>query len=159
MRVSAEQGGIEFLRCHLASQAFAAALIDERVTKIQLLIYDLMKLDGKQVALGLILLRHYIALPKFRFALRTCPTELIKQAIARFDCILRETTSELLGVQLTEDQFDQAALLIRYGGLGLSRAIDVAAKHYRVRVVSKKYRFQYKSMRTGLTLLTSYFSF
>jgi hypothetical protein len=84
-----------------------------------------MKLDDKQVAY--ILLRHCIALPKFRFALRTCPTELIMQAIARFDCILRETTSELLGVQLTEDQFDQAALPIRYGGLGLSRAIDVAA--------------------------------
>jgi hypothetical protein len=84
-----------------------------------------MKLDDKQVAYTL--LRHCIALPKFRFALRTCPTELIMQAIARFDCILRETTSELLGVQLTEDQFDQAALPIRYGGLGLSRAIDVAA--------------------------------
>jgi hypothetical protein len=27
------------------------------------------------------------------------------------------------------------------------------------RAGTKKYRFQYKSMRTGLTLLTSYFSF
>jgi hypothetical protein len=64
-----------FLESHLGSHAFAAALLDERVTKIQLLINELMKLDDKQVAY--ILLRHCIALPKFRFALRTCPTELI----------------------------------------------------------------------------------
>jgi hypothetical protein len=105
MRVLAEQGGIKFLGSPFGSQAFAA------VTKIQLLINELMKLDDKQVAY--FLLRHCIALPKFRFALRTCPTELIMHAIARFDCVLRETTSELLGVQLTEDQFDQAALPIR----------------------------------------------
>jgi hypothetical protein len=110
MRVSAEQGGVKFLGSPLGSQAFAAALLDERATTIQLLINELLKLDDKQVAY--ILLRHFIAISKFRFALRNCPTELIMQAIAPFNCILQETTSELLGVQLTEDQFDQAALPI-----------------------------------------------
>jgi hypothetical protein len=55
-RVLAKQGGIKFLGSPLGSQAFAAALLDERVTKIQLLINELMKLDNKQVAF--ILLRH-----------------------------------------------------------------------------------------------------
>jgi hypothetical protein len=91
MRVSAEQGGIKFLESPLGSRAFAATLLDERLTKIHLLINELMKLDDKQVAY--ILLRHCIALPKFRFA----STELIMRAIALFDCILRDTTSELLG--------------------------------------------------------------
>jgi hypothetical protein len=76
-RVSAEP------KVDLGSRAFAAALLDERVTNIQLLINELMKLDDKQVAY--ILLRHCIALPKFRFA----STELIMRAIARLDCILQ----------------------------------------------------------------------
>jgi hypothetical protein len=99
MRVSAEQGGIKFLGSPLGSRAFGAALLDERLTKIQLLITELIKLDDKQVAY--ILLIHCIALPKFPFALRTCPSELIMHDIARFDCILRETTSDLLVVELT----------------------------------------------------------
>jgi hypothetical protein len=56
MRGLAEQGGIKLLGSPLGSQAMAAALLDERVTKIQLLINELMKQEDKQVAY--ILLRH-----------------------------------------------------------------------------------------------------
>jgi hypothetical protein len=46
---SAEQDGIKFLGSPFG-KAFAAALLDKRVTKKQLLINKLMKQDDKQVA-------------------------------------------------------------------------------------------------------------
>jgi hypothetical protein len=48
-------------------------------------------------------------------------------AIAKFDLALRETLSMMLGVQLTDDEFTQAAAPVRLIGLGLTRAHDVAA--------------------------------
>ena len=48
-------------------------------------------------------------------------------AIAKFDLALRETLSMMLGVQLTDDEFTQAAAPVRLMGLGLTRAHDVAA--------------------------------
>jgi hypothetical protein len=48
-------------------------------------------------------------------------------AIAKFNLALRETLSMMLGVQLIDDEFTQAAAPVRLTGLGLTRAHDFAA--------------------------------
>jgi hypothetical protein len=117
-------GGIKFLGSPLGSAEFADDLLRIRFSKIEGLMCQRQTFPDAQVAY--ILPRHCISLPKFRFSLRTCPSLIIMGAIAKFDLALRETLSMMLGVELTDDEFTQAAAPVPLMGLGLTRAHDVA---------------------------------
>jgi hypothetical protein len=114
-------GGIKFLGSPLGSAEFADDLLRIRFSKIERLMCQLQTVPDAQVAY--ILLRHCISLPKLRFSLRTL---IIMGAIAKFDLALRDTLSMMLGVELTDDEFTQAAAPVPLMGLGLTRAHDVA---------------------------------
>ena len=64
------------------------------------------------------------------YYLRTTPAELIRPFITEFDQELRDAFEEVVGCSLSEAQWDQAALGIKFGGFGLCRAGDVASAAY-----------------------------
>ncbi|XP_047999651.1 uncharacterized protein LOC125236770 [Leguminivora glycinivorella] len=65
------------------------------------------------------------AVPKVTYLLRTTPTWLCPEEISYFDDTLKDTTEIILNVSLSVDQWTQASLPVRHGGLGLRRAGDV----------------------------------
>ena len=70
---------------------------------------------------ALVLLKNSLAMPKLLYTLRTsdcCDNPLL----AQFDSTLREALSAILNVDLNDDQWAQASLPVRNGGLGIRSA-------------------------------------
>jgi len=69
---------------------------------------------------ALMLLKNSLAMPKLLYTLRTsdCSDNTL---LAQFDNTLRAALSVILNVDLNDDQWAQASLPVRNGGLGISR--------------------------------------
>ena len=76
------------------------------------------------------LLRSCLALPKIAYVLRTCPPELISQALGSFDDMMREALSDLAGSPLPDWAWLKASLPSSLGGLNIRRAsVHAPAPH------------------------------
>lgn len=74
---------------------------------------------------SLVLLRNCFALPRMVYVLRTSPTWLFEHDLEELDGTLKLALESILNVNLNEAQWCQAALPVRYGGLGVRRVQDV----------------------------------
>lgn len=74
---------------------------------------------------SLTLLRNCFATPRMTYLLRTSPSWLFINEARDIDRELRLTAELLLNTEMSEIQWVQAALPIRYGGLGIRRVEDV----------------------------------
>src|SRR6218665_1025713 len=68
---------------------------------------------------ALILLRCSMSSPKLLYTLRCCPLD-------RYDVLLRKGLSSILTIDMADDQWTQASLPIKLGGLGIRRAASLA---------------------------------
>ena len=71
-----------------------------RVEKIRYLNDRLHDLEDSQMETTL--LRSCLAIPKFNFALRSCPPSYIRPATSAFDALMRECISDLAGGPLSD---------------------------------------------------------
>ncbi|XP_063385543.1 uncharacterized protein LOC134671614 [Cydia fagiglandana] len=74
---------------------------------------------------ALTLLRNCFATPRMTYILRTSPSWLFVDDARELDGQLKLTLELVLNVELSEAQWVQAALPVRYGGLGIRRVEDV----------------------------------
>src|SRR6218665_729754 len=74
---------------------------------------------------ALILLRCSMSSPKLLYTLRCCPS-VDKPLLDRYDVLLRKGLSSILNIDMTNDQWTQASLPIKLGGLGIRRAASLA---------------------------------
>lgn len=91
----------------------------------QLLLAARGRLDNLSAHVALVLLRMCFALPKITYLLRTTPTWLCPEEVYSFDNTLKSAVESILNISLNETQWSQAALPIRFGGIGVRRACDV----------------------------------
>ena len=68
---------------------------------------------------------------KINHLLRTCPPELLQDALAMFDAQFQSMVAEVLRVPcLSEDQWEQASLPVKLAGLGVNQTKVVAGSAY-----------------------------
>ena len=99
---------------------FRESKVLNRVEKIRAACDNLHHLEDSQFEATL--LCSCLAMPKFNFALRTCPPSTIQHAIIAFDNLMRETLADLVGRPLSDWAWQKASLPLSFGGLNLCSA-------------------------------------
>ena len=64
------------------------------------------------------------------YDLRRTPQGMLQPFIDEFDSELRQAFQEVVGFSVSDTQWDQACLGIKFSGLGLCRAGDIAEAAY-----------------------------
>ena len=112
-----EGDGVMLLGAPLGRDAFVRKAVEERVRKIEEITTLLPQLEDPQTEF--VLLRACLALPKFIYTWRTVDTTDLIFLLERFDRINREALANILGVPLSDQQWQQAKLPVTMGGLGI----------------------------------------
>jgi hypothetical protein len=124
-----DNAGVDLLGSPIGSAAFMTAYIMRKLTKLDDIDKQVAKMDDAQVELCL--LRNCLGFGKLTHILRTCPPELITDAISSFDARLRRTLANIIRQPfLTADQWAHANLPIRMGGFGITSVTDIADPAY-----------------------------
>ena len=66
------------------------------------------------------------------YYLRTTPRDLIEEFVQGFDAELKDTFQVVMGLNITDEQWEQASYSVKNSGLGLTRAADIADAAYLV---------------------------
>jgi hypothetical protein len=74
-----------------------------------------------------VLLRSCFSLPKIVFLLRSTDPTHHQELWATFDDLIRDTTNQILGSAINDQQWAQAQLPVAMGGLGLRGAVEHSA--------------------------------
>ncbi|KAI5632514.1 DM DNA binding domain-containing protein [Phthorimaea operculella] len=104
---------------------FPEAIPDAFRARERLLVVAQERLRSLSAHVAMTLLRSCFAVPKINYFLRTVPTWLCPVEVQGFDGALKDAVEQILNVSLSVTQWEQAALPIRHGGLGIRRAVDV----------------------------------
>jgi len=121
-RVGRIQGGLDLLGSPVFGSAeFFESFPGKRVDKVLASQAHLADLDDPQVELHL--LRSCLGLCKVVSLLRTTPPGSIDHQLQRFDDGLRSSFSKIMRTSVSEKAWQQAALPVRVGGLGLRSAV------------------------------------
>ena len=75
---------------------------------------------------GLFLLKNAFSLPRLLFTLRSAPCHHHPELLSEYDVITRSTSETLCNIHFDDNSWSQAKLPVRYGGLGLRTAADLA---------------------------------
>ena len=85
----------------------------------------LKEVDNAQVELGLF--RGCLSFNKINHLLRTCPPDLLQDALAQFDSHFHSILATILRLPcLSEDEWEQASLPIKFAGLCVNQTKVVA---------------------------------
>ena len=99
-------------------------LLSSHVDRLTLLDDRLQQLNAHD---ALFIIRHSIAIPKLLFHLRTSPCFRVPELLSKFDSKLRETLEAVLNTRLQDQQWAQATLPVRHGGVGIFSTADLAS--------------------------------
>jgi len=78
---------------------------------------------------ALIILKNSLSLPKLLFHLRCCYSG-DHQVLPLIEDKLRDLMSQILNVELSGDQWEQATLPVKLGGLGIRKPTQIAPSAY-----------------------------
>jgi hypothetical protein len=71
------------------------------------------------------LIKNCLFIPKFNFLLRTTPFWKFSNYVNSIDSSLKPSLEKILNLRLTDLQWCQSTLPIRFGGLGIRRISDI----------------------------------
>ena len=115
------KGGFKLLGAPLGDPGFKREILDRRVESIRGLIAALPTLDNPHMEFSL--LRTCIAFPKFAFARRSTDTTAHRDVREELDGLVRDSLGEILGLVLSDAQWEQASLPVALGWFGLRGAV------------------------------------
>ena len=90
---------------------------------VSLLCERLQSLDAH---LALFFLSHFVSVPRLTYLLRTSPTYKERSSLADIDECVRTALTRAVNVDIAGDAWEQAALPVDKGGLGIRRVSDLA---------------------------------
>ncbi|KAG7300668.1 hypothetical protein JYU34_014990 [Plutella xylostella] len=73
---------------------------------------------------ALSILRGCLSIPRLTYSLRTAPVWLHREESKQYDEVLKDLLEAIVNISMSNEQWSQAALPVRYGGLGLRRLED-----------------------------------
>jgi hypothetical protein len=113
---------VELLGSPLGKKS-AKVLLDKQINTLRVFRSRLVSLHPHD---AFFLLRNCLSLPKFLCLLRTAPCFQHSAELESFDKVVRETLCTVLNIDLDDSQWRQASLPVRYGGIGVRSAMDIA---------------------------------
>ena len=116
--------GLIVLGAPVGTSLFVQLNTQAIVNKIALSLKRAHDLEDPQMEL--LLLRCCLGTPKLNYWMRTCPSDYITQQIAIFDRTVDETLQHIIGTPISFVNRDIVGLPLSMGGLGISRATDIA---------------------------------
>src|SRR5277367_4083289 len=90
---------------------------------------DIWELHRDSFAIAETRFKHSLSLPKLLFHLR-CTYSGDHPMLQILDMKLRDMVSQILNVDLSDQQWNQAALPVKWGGLGIRKTTQVAPSAY-----------------------------
>ena len=104
-------------KIHTPKMGFKGEILTKRVNRIKKLVAALPSLEDPHVEYTLP--RSCFAFPKFAFALRSTDTTEHGESRQDFDNTVRGGLGKILGIALTDPQWEQATLPVASGGFSL----------------------------------------
>jgi len=105
-----ENAGVKLLGAPIGSREFTTEFVKKKLKALDEVSKALREVNDAQVEFGLF--RGCLSYNKINHLLRTCPPDLLQDALERFDEHFQSMVAQLLRVPcLSEDQWDQASLL------------------------------------------------
>jgi hypothetical protein len=103
--------------------------VGKKLTALKAVHDSLREVDNAQVEFGLF--RGCLAYNKINHLLRACPPHILAPALRKFDDRFQEMLAEIMRVpSLSEDQWEQASLPVRFAGLGIVQTGAIAGSAY-----------------------------
>ena len=102
-----------------------AAEMMKDITKV---LEGLRGLSSKHVALYL--LKRAGNACRVLYYVRCCPTDMVGYLVDQFDLDLKQTFEDIVGFRVNDSQWDQAALGVKMGCMGITRGSDIADAAY-----------------------------
>ena len=118
--------GFVHLGCPVGSEAFVANHIAQKIEQLRNVIDKIHILQDSHMEY--VLLRSCFSLPKMNYLMRTS-TPLVSSQFYwnRFDELMREALTRILGANLSDDNWKQASLPVSMSGLGIRLATNHVA--------------------------------
>ena len=120
--------GFDLLGVPIGTKEFCETSTRRRVAKIRSFLSKLHVIDDPQAELALV--RCCLGYPRFAFAIRATPPDLISTAIDEFDSLMDEVSAERFDLAFDEDTKRQWHLPVRMGGVGIAKAAEAAPAAY-----------------------------
>jgi hypothetical protein len=113
----ATAGGITTLGCPIGSSDFVTNFFTKKLEKISCALQKLTSIKNSHIALSILL--KCVAFCKFSFYIRVISSVIFHSFCKKFDRLVLDTLQKIVGVLFTPFAFEQAALPLSLGGLGL----------------------------------------
>jgi hypothetical protein len=121
--------GVKLLGAPVGTKAFTVDFTKKKLKVLKEVCDILKEVDNAQVELGLF--RGCLAFNKINHLLRTCPPDLLDEALTQFDEHFHNILATILRLPcLSEDQWEQASLPVKFAGIGVNRTKIVAGPAY-----------------------------
>ena len=128
------EDGIVLLGSPIGSQEFIEQVIASKVEKVKETVSLLPLIQDPHTEY--VLLRSCLSIPKIMFILRTTDPVQHQNLLQQFDSILRESLTRIIGVPVSDSQWQQAQLPVSMGGIGLRSAWDHAPAAFAISLLS-----------------------
>jgi hypothetical protein len=126
LRWIVDNAGVKLLGAPIGTKAFTMGFVKKKLDSLEAVCGTLKK-DNAQVEFALF--RGCLSY-KINHLLRTCPPDLLQDALVEFDHFQNMVAAILRVPCLTEDQWDQASLPVKLAGLGVNQTKVTAASAY-----------------------------
>ena len=120
-----DNDGVKLLGAPIGTKDFTTQFVTKKLKVLEEVCALLREVDNAQVEMGLF--RGCLSFNKINHLLRTCPPDLLEVALGEFDEHFHSMLAAILRVPcLSEDQWEQATLPIKYAGIGVNQTKVVA---------------------------------
>ena len=124
-----ENAGVKLLGAPIGSREFTTEFVKKKLKALDEVCKALREVNDAQVEFELF--RGCLSYNKINHLLRTCPPDLLQDALERFDEHFQNMVAEILRVScLSEDQWEQASLPVKLAGLGVNQTKLIAGSAY-----------------------------
>ena len=121
--------GVKLLGAPIGTKAFTTDFVQKKLDSLAAVCKILKEVNDAQIEFALF--RGCLSYNKINHLLRTCPPDLLQEALEKFDDHFQNMVAEILRVPcLTENQWDQASLPVKFSGLGVNQTKVIAGSAY-----------------------------
>jgi len=124
-----DNAGVKLLGAPIGSKEFTTEFVKKKLKALRDVCDALREVNDAQVEFALF--RGCLSYNKINHLLRTCPPDLLQDALGKFDDHFQNMVAEIMRVPcLSEDQWDQASLPVKFAGLGVNQTKVIAGSAY-----------------------------
>ena len=124
-----DSAGVKLLGVPIGTKAFTTDFVQKKLDALDAVCKLLREVNDAQVEFALF--RGCLAYNKINHLLRSCPPDLLQEALVKFDDHFQNMVAEILRVPcLSDDHWDLASLPVKLSGLGVNQTKVIAGSAY-----------------------------